>query len=203
MKELPILFNGEMVRAIMEGRKTQTRRPVKPQPNDEDGCLYLEGTYFDWEAFNAGNSQMLCPFGQPGDRLWVRETFLQPLDSCQMPSGEHETSWGGSAKDILYCADGAEPHFRNPERCYPTWLGKRPSIHMPRWASRITLEVIGVRVERVDNMSPSDAHAEGIKPLQGGALAEFRQLWDSIYSKQGLGWKANPWVWVVEFKVIP
>jgi len=166
MKERPILFSGPMVRAILEGRKTQTRRIVKPQPLRDRGVM----------AFNDGeHPQMRCPYGKPGDRLWVRETWC--------PDVEPYT--------FRYKADGDEPLER--------W---RPSIHIPRWASRITLEVVSVRVERLQNISEDDALAEGITLVERGTspVDQFNKLWESI---NGPGsWEANPWVWVVEFKRI-
>lgn len=179
MKERPILFSGPMVRAILDGRKTQTRRIVKPQPtNDYVTFMPLSSelvgvTKHGGPIDNRG--WLHCPYGKTGDRLWVRETWC--------PDVEPYT--------FRYKADGGEPLER--------W---RPSIHMPRWASRITLEVVSVRVERLQDISEEDALAEGITLVERGTspVDQFNKLWESI---NGPGsWEANPWVWVVSFKRI-
>lgn len=173
MKERPILFNGEMVRAILDGRKTQTRRAVKPQPHDMSAGDYYFG---DWVS-NAA-------YGQPGDRLWVRETYRESPHS-----------------GLIYQAD-------HRYEGYP-WT---PSIHMSRWASRITLQITGVRVERLQEISEEDAKAEGCistaKLTADGsdysglyAYDAFCDLWDSL-AKPGMALADNPWVWVIEFKRI-
>ena len=209
MKERPILFSSPMVRAILDGRKTQTRRVVKPQPESvHDGEPYWHvGGYRAWQFRGIAdllrigtNNPLVCPYGQPGDRLWVRETM--------------EVSYQGSA---YYAADGAQIGDRDElgDLCerygHPYFFNELkgiPSIHMPRWASRITLEVTGVRVERLLEISESDAQAEGIdlggfrSGFDGIAgrehTIEFHSLWESI---NGPGsWDANPWVWVVEFR---
>jgi len=181
MTERPILFNGEMVRSILDGSKTQTRRVMKPQAStfapSPIRCHELdEGGYgfFDEER------DYKSPYGKPGDRLWVRET--------------HYVFSAGYK-------DGRDRHivYRATEPDAP--CGWTPSIHMPRWASRITLEVVSVRVERVQDISEADAASEGTPILQGGNRTEFRMLWDSINAKRGYGWDANPWVWVIEFSV--
>ncbi len=166
MKERPIMFSGEMVRAILEGRKTQTRRVWK-RP---------ELRKADWEI---GDSSIACPYGEVGDRLWVRETWC---------GGQH-------GMPVHYKASWTEHEYG------PAW---KPSIHMPRKYSRITLEITGVRVERVQDMSVEDAINEGIGLSSVDPLGSFGQLWDSINAKCGYGWGVNPWVWVVEFKrVLP
>ncbi|EML4684956.1 hypothetical protein R0C75_002121, partial [Citrobacter amalonaticus] len=132
------------------------------------------------------SKQFYCPYGDVGDRIWVRETFS--------PVPDHEEPAGCSA--LLYAADGNGP--------YGKWV---PSIHMPRWASRLTLEITGVRVERLRDLSEDDAKSEGITPPSCGVLPgweyriNFRDLWMSIYGADN--WEANPWVWVIEFKVVP
>ena len=225
MKERPILFSGPMVRAILEGRKTHTRRVVKPQPDIPDGS-YLK-FYPRHGVFGRGPEEdedgplqpliyngkpLKCPYGKPGDRLWVRETFqtiggydaetqktFQPINDC----GIH-----GRA---IYRADGGNG------KAYLAW---KPSIHMPRWASRILLEIIRVRVERLNEISDDDSKAEGIEPRgislrtakpstwtdylgRNGAgfvlpRESFKSLWESINGPTS--WDKNPWVWVVEFK---
>ncbi|HCR0878345.1 TPA: hypothetical protein OMT51_002271 [Enterobacter hormaechei] len=203
-----MIFNGEMVRAILDGRKKQTRRIMKVQPSDGfhpthngynldlnahwftpgvvDKNGYLQPAKKDVFGVADENEGYTCPFGAVGDRIWVRETF------CPVP--DHEEPAGCSA--ILYAADGNGP--------YGKWV---PSIHMPRWASRLTLEITCVRVERLRDLSEDDAKSEGITPPSGGVLPgweyriNFRDLWMSIYGADN--WEANPWVWVIEFKVVP
>lgn len=203
-----MIFNGEMVRTILDGRKTQTRRIMKVQPSDGfhpthngydldlnahwytpgvvDKNGYLQPAKKDVFGVADENEGYTCPFGAVGDRIWVRETF------CAVP--DHEEPAGCSA--LLYAADGNGP--------YGKWT---PSIHMPRWASRLTLEITGVRVERLASVSDDDSGKEGYpaNPAPyGGAMDKwlwFRGLWDSIYPEQSF--KHNPWVWVIEFKVVP
>lgn len=178
MKERPILFSGPMVRAILDGRKTQTRRPVKSLRHPYGHLLGPEGVA---REFNAKTESIRCPLGQPGDRLWVRETWTQNTSGV-----------------VWYRADG-----------HPIADGLwRPSIHMPRWASRITLEMTRVWVERVQDITEEDAMKEGfIRELKpdgsvgwGAELVEamdaFRDTWQSIYGT----WDANPFVWAVEFR---
>ena len=181
MIERPILFSAPMVRAILDDTKTQTRRIVKPQPAGE------------WAA--TGRSS--CPYGQPGDRLWVRE--------------QHEFLMRYKNVRCLYRADMSEKIVEAPY--IPKVNRGRPSIHMPRWASRITLEIVSVRVERLQDMhhKTNEFLAEGIM-LSPSELfpdvntadkleREFIKLWDSINAKRA-PWSSNPWVWVVEFKRI-
>lgn len=181
MKERPILFSGPMVRALLDGRKTRTRRVVKPQP--EWSCSPLEFTNSPgvW-APNEAEDYRRCPYGVPGDRLWVRETWQRVVPLLIDPTTKYEY--------LATVRDG----------CHPArW---KPSIHMPRVASRITLEVVRVRVERVQQITEADAIAEGCGRAECGALAvlEYCRLWNEI---NGPGaWAENPWVWVVEFKRI-
>ena len=195
MKERPILFSAPMVRAIIEWRKTQTRRVVKPVGNDDAFVLLDHGTGFWPYRSDDGESSITadgneaphyCPYGQPGDRLWVREAF-------------HGYHW--DQPRAVYRADGECQRVRTQIESYEVgrWT---PSIHMPRWASRITLEVVCVRVERLNDISVSEAIAEGYDgsvddPIDP-SVKWYAQLWESI---NGSGsWAANPWVWVVEFK---
>ena len=167
MRERPILFSAPMVRAILAGTKTQTRRVCKGQR----------------ELSNVHDFQIdRCPYGQLGDRLWVRETWLR--HSVNVPN------------DYLYRADHPDDGTIGPAHG-----GWKPSIHMPRWASRITLEITDVRVERLQDISARDAWAEGITPSPDvDPYHEYRDLWESI---NGPGsWDANPWVWAVSFKRI-
>jgi hypothetical protein len=195
VKEHPILFNGEMVRAILEGRKTQTRRVILPQPTKQDGKTWLaligDNAYmYSGQKPNGEFWQMpifKCPYGQPGDRLWVRETWRE-VGSAMMS----DDSIPKLKCDVRYCAD--DP-LDGP------W---RPSIHMPRWASRITLEVVAVRVEKIQDITPNDCRAEGMPATNTdiGARYAFGMLWNIINASRGYGWDANPFVWVVEFKVV-
>ncbi len=203
MKERPILFNSEMVRAILEGRKTQTRRVVKPQPcggwafdgvygkitshhpqRGKFGAFLRRGVGTPWPELGI----LPCPYGSPGDRLWVRETFF---------SFRHAGVFS-TASRIVYRADysGQEDEDYATE-CH----GWKPSIHMPRWASRITLEITDIRVERLQEISEKDAIAEGVVacPDMGiTAVGEYSLLWESINGKGS--WDENPWVWVIEFR---
>lgn len=205
-KERGMIFNAEMVRAILSGQKTQTRRIVKNVSSDS--CMTLkepaknrDGIYTHvMDAPKHG----LCPHGNVGDRIWVRETWQGPLvdfersDDLLRNPEKYE-----KPENCVYEADGVPaPEFYDADdnlRC--CW---RPSIHMPRWASRILLEITNVRVERLNDISEEDARSEGVTPtplpaekLVGGKLA-FAELWASIYGYEN--WQANPWVWVIEFK---
>jgi hypothetical protein len=205
MRERPILFSAPMVRAILAGQKTQTRRAVK-------------GLALDWlapgnftPAYVADPENHACPYGQPGDRLWVRETFrlAESLDSLS-PAAVAEKCLDAGYRipwaPIQYEVDGQRRDWRSDFNTPPreTEPGKtRQSIHMPRWASRITLEITGVRVERLQAIGARDAIAEGIpaggpENPDGIEVRDFRALWLSI---NGAGsWESDPWVWVVEFK---
>jgi hypothetical protein len=196
MKARPILMSSPMVRALLDGRKTQTRRVVKPQPHaidqsygDVEESEIWAGEFFQWHEAEHGPS-FYCPYG---DLLWVRETI---------------THGGYEAAPITYAADGAHGQFIWPSH----WKRHcRPSIHMPRWASRLTLELTGVRVERLKEISLNDVWAEGCEVRQfwlfGADTVErqrigagvYQNLWESI---NGPGsWDANPWVWVLEFRI--
>lgn len=227
VKERPMLFNGAMVRALLAGSKTQTRRIVKDLPDWEitEICSDAGGTG-KWmpngpspsgKGMAAGHWR-LCPYGQPGERLWVRETHAQAFDvdiPAGRPVGPIGTAGSPARPDwksrYVYLADGEMPtvQWHHVGDSQPVrWT---PSIHMPRCASRILLEIVAVRVERLNACSDADAVAEGIglnpsaigmkltnPPGESMAIAMYRALWDSI---NGAGsWAANPWVWVVEFK---
>ena len=214
IRERPILMSAEMVRAILDGRKTQTRRVVSRQPHSfgeprwwlpfgEDVLRPPSEEAYREEAIRR------CPYGQPGDRLYVRETWA--MAACF----DHL-----APKDIPETA-------RSMDRCYYRHGGKvftegwhqlRPSIHMPKWAARIWLEVTAIRVGRVQQITEEDAEAEGVN---GGCLScgkldpcgcltprpdhrdSFVYLWDSLNAKRGYSWESNPWVFVVEFSVAP
>lgn len=227
MKERPILFTGEMVRAILEGRKTQTRRLFKPGSE----ILYRPQTAVYpvsfrhhrtslWHDFKSVDELIakFCPYGKPGDRLWVRETFaletnfnLASNDDYPPPFKDgRPVAWHPESADGAWPAYWQQPHYKAtdpiPELDYPDkdtdgptvrWT---PSIHMPRWASRILLEITDVRVERLQEASYEDIMAEGIRDVHW--LTAWKNAWNSINAKRGFGWDANPWVWVVEFKVV-
>jgi hypothetical protein len=204
MKERPILFKGEMVRAILSGAKTQTRRVMKVHP-----C---------WVNGEIGNP---CPYGQVGDRLWVRESF-QPFFDDECDGDGRLANWKtGENYHCSYPATDGIHEFVDQEDNLRSTV--KPSIHMPRWASRVTLEITSIRVERLKDISDNDAIAEGIYTklqkedtahgdmwmgtridgsevvlMPGAPRLDYRDLWESI---NGAGsWDANPWVWVVEFR---
>lgn len=210
IKERPILFSAPMVRAILEGRKTVTRRAVRVGFNPED----LEGSLSASECRKLYRelpqyfgASYFCPYGQPGDRLWVRETWycdhFEVMRGPYLKPDDLNVSEAIDYGTLVYAADGLTPY----EADQPIW---KPSIHMPRWASRILLEITDVRVERLQDITYEQAAAEGVHrgPLrewcasdEGGAchkypVPAFRDLWQSV----GGNWDANPWVWVVEFK---
>lgn len=188
MNEHPILFSTPMVQAILEGRKTQTRRVVKGNP---------EGKVPFTDEFP-------CPYGHPGDRLWVRETWQKIYER---QSDKQRFTEPPSAHNLhLYKTWIEYAATPRDEQDPPRW---RPSIFMPRSASRITLEIVNVRLERVQQISMKDCLKEGVgELLEHGKyfklgsylVGTFAHLWDSINSKRGYGWDTNPWVWVVEFK---
>lgn len=202
MKERPVIFNGEMVRAIIDGRKTQTRRPIKFPLLDKNMGCELAGNELAGEV-RAGNYSNV-PFGQVGDRLWVRETWQGPLvDEEHLDDYLANVEKFQTPQFCEYAADGgARPEFCDLDD--NVRQGWRPSIHMPRWASRITLEITAVRVERLNDISEEDAKAEGVKtgvsPGHEHMMHQvaFSELWQSIYGAEN--WRANPWVWVIEFR---
>ncbi|WP_030130818.1 morphogenetic protein [Pseudomonas sp. QTF5] len=228
--ERPILFSAPMVRAILEGRKTVTRRAVNPQP------VLTDGSGFSWKGhlFGSGSdsretsrnfSRHCCPHGRPGDRLWVRETFALLGNEDGVCVDWNDKLVKGNERDAARifrasCTVGDYGLWQIPDKA--AWKPDtdelqyegawRPSIHMPRWASRILLEITEVRVERLQDITYEQAAAEGVHrgPLrewcasdEGGAchkypVPAFRDLWQSV----GGDWEANPWVWVVEFKKV-
>lgn len=239
MKERPILFSGEMVRAILEGRKTQTRRVIKPQPIDLPNGVYCNPYNNNYEHFTfwthddkmiltaGGNikntAHWKCPYGHPEDRLWVRETWWATNKKIY-PSGV--------LPDIYFKADFTNIKNNKTEKCKlcnhkisnknhaVKWFSP---LFMPRWASRINLEITNIRVERVQDITAEDCTKEGIIGVQRGGgyqydtqkewnyknpisartpVLAYKQLWDSINSKRGYGWAVNPWVWVIEFRRI-
>jgi hypothetical protein len=201
MRELPILMNGAMVRAVLEGRKTVMRRLVNLDRSRFDTVSLLasrEGIPYMWHATRGGRCDergdgkgLLCPFGEVGDRLYVRETWR--------PHGDAPLSECTGSENIMFHAGLDEFEAGIFE-----W---RPSIHMPKWATRIWLEVTAVRVERLRDITPEQAIAEGMTTnlREGDAVAhlryQFGELWDGL-AKPGTRWADNPWVWVVEFRRI-
>lgn len=199
MKERPILFSAPMVRAILDDRKTQTRRPLKPQPVPQPGGGWRYGHKLNAQCFGSATpaTDVLllhdCPYGRPGDRLWVRET------------------WQKFGDEYAYAVTDMDVYTETK------W---RPSIHMPRAASRLTLEITGLRIERLHDITPADAIAEGIssttmnagpntyydnyltgqwldREMLNNPVSSFRTLWQSIHGLDA--WETNPWVWVIEF----
>lgn len=219
MRERPILFNSEMVRAILEGRKTQTRRVVKKA--ELDSRIYynpvIVSGYGGW--VNEHGRPRPCPYGAPGDRLYIKEKWatspcLDKSNAADIERRALDANYSKPWAPLYYFADDT---FDNWDKT--TWgdyIGRlRHARFMPRWASRITLEITGVRVERVQDISEEDAKAEGATPdhfenasFQTGPSGKnnpfirgFWQLWDSINGKdETKSWDANPWVWVVEFR---
>lgn len=200
MKERPILFSAEMVRALLAGTKTQTRRVVKvPYPGIEctEGCYadrYNNGEH--WTFWSRADHKMWapvtfrCPYGVPGDRLWVREAWC--------PRGNGVLAMERVQRPFYRAADDGE------ETAKPLTWKWRPSIFMPRWASRITLEITDVRVQRLQDISEEDARAEGVfreDEISGGfAALAYSRLWDRINGEGA--WTANPWYWCLTFKRI-
>lgn len=220
MKERPILFSAPMVRAILSGQKTMTRRVIKPQPIVSEAEAKVLS-----EARDSGFINIKCPYGEVGDRLWVRETWM-PDPSCD------DDAWDDAMMSYMEW-DGCGMPMRNyPEALKSvnnvihraSWdgedmVGWKPSIHMPRWASRITLEIVSVRVERLNEISEQDAIAEGamkaVKYTDGHITGDprivaneqcsshqfgFEGLWKQINGADS--WQQNPWVWIIEFKRI-
>lgn len=205
-KERPILFSGPMVKAILEGRKTQTRRVIKPQPAETTDKVVMAGDgscevkFFSTVAngiYLSSDNWRKCPYGQPGDLLWVRETaIIGPKNgNDKLLFTTHEDD-DGDKRYVQYLA--SNPHA-DWAKAYG--LKKTPSIFMPRWASRITLEVTAVRVERLQGISEEDAQKEGVSfSLRDSFMDSFFALWNEINGKT-YPWESNPFVWVVEFKV--
>ncbi len=196
--ERPILFSGPMVRALLAGTKTQTRRVVKPQPPGlwmKPETAVITDHHGRWAfsriapngmavAWPRGSESIKCPYGIPGDTLWVREAFAPRY--FDDGSSAYRADWNARGEDVV------------PE---PKW---KPSIHMPRWASRITLRVTDVRVQRVRKISERDAQAEGAAKESGiGGMSYvngFHRLWGSINAARGYGWDVDPWVWALTFE---
>jgi hypothetical protein len=211
MKERPILFSGEMVRAILEERKTQTRRVINPQPAHVWGYGVRNGEdvfsiHMRAASYREPDIWLKCPYGKVGDQLWVRETFT--FEGYQ---GQGYDERAPSVAITYHATDTGRYQNIPVSKKIVDELGekfhrrKRPSIYMPRWASRITIEVTRLSVERVQDISERDAANEGCSgdiQLHSSARNEFAKLWNSINAKRGYSWESNPCVWVVEFKVV-
>ncbi|EKS8533925.1 hypothetical protein AAIP97_003385 [Klebsiella pneumoniae] len=235
MKERGMIFNGEMVRAILDGRKTQTRRIMAPQPADDiERGIFPNPEVIGWKSSrrhkHGSTTAHFCHYGKPGDRIWVRETWgvvshafsddglMIDWVPDRPATAIHEMPFGNGYYSgyAIYAADGDftwgdDDGYEDGRSCW------KPSIHMPRAASRILLEITDVRVERLNAISEEDATAEGVPPA-GSLLPDypgtfltpkgdfatakvaFQRLWESIYGAEN--WQANPWVWVIEFKRI-
>ncbi len=199
MRERPILFSGSMVEAILDGRKTQTRRVIHPQP---DECIWFDVQPTPYRHVinpqqpNVVHKNIIkCPYGKVGDSLWVRETWCLDIeDPYVIPKTQP------LGVEIFYRADGEI--LMGDQICTSVW---KPPIFMPRWASRITLEITNIRVERVKDISARDVIAEGVwdKTHTLGDLnwqREWIEKWNAVNKKRGYDWDSNPWVWVLEFR---
>lgn len=246
MKERGMIFNGEMTRAILDGRKTQTRRIMKVQPSedftpmnmaletdykarwytpgvvDKDG--YLQPASKEVFGVSNENEGYSCPFGAVGDRIWVRETWSSDFANYY-PNDRVWYAADNNRRLDIEVVDGVRGIY-SPESDVHVPFRWRPSIHMPRWASRILLEITDVRVERLNAISPEDAESEGLECTNFTGFGDepglpsypepdvyfdplkkqwkeyppeaFAGLWESIYGEGS--WQANPWVWVIKFK---
>lgn len=245
MKERPILFSGPMIRAILKNEKVQTRRVCKQadfsrgmhigglwaksvHPARDSGWIAWDGLYADRPEMAEQTKQLYqmgfqCPYGQSGDRLWVRETFVIESNHYTASATEYPpsfadgrpTHWHHDDEDgdwweqCHYRATDPEPalHYNDFEDPHCRW---RPSIFMPRWASRLNLEIVSIKVERVQDISEEDAWAEGVGdiartlPYSGDDLGRvaFSGVWEGINGKRGYSWESNPWVWAITFKRI-
>lgn len=219
-KERPILFSAALVAAIMAGQKTQTRRQVKDAPRTlhldprRNAAMRAGFAWFSDDPDLPGNQMRSCPYGQPGDRLYVREScwiYGQWHKNGLTKTGRQKWRFEATGQQVSY-----EPPGMEKVACWGTGPGFvfRPSIHVPRWASRLLLEIVSVRVEQLRDITESDAIAEGIERrgdkfevyghdryyCEKTARDTFCNLWCHIYGDDS--WHANPWVWVVEFKVV-
>lgn len=226
MSERPILFSGPMIRAILGGRKTQTRRVVDLSEFGPSGTPGYDWTWRGqapvksiaqqrrypggcWQDVSNDRLMGLCPYGQPGDFLWVREKFQLVRQVAEdwytAPPTIPIVVPDAGLFEVRYSATYDHDQPKNSA------CGWRPSIHMPKWAARLWLRITDVRVERLHPMLDADARAEGIRqyvvsgPDPDGRsyqdwVTPFKELWDSINAKRGYSWESNPWVWVVAFE---
>lgn len=223
-RERPILFSGEMISAILDGKKCQTRRVIKPQPDLRPGTMLtpmrerISTAYWHWKDewwWQDPQPSMLaqCPYGAPGDKLWVRETW-----------GIYSESWTdygwegdgivdiGIQKSLPRGSMHSKYHIVYKESGYEADEGERwkPSIFMPRWASRLTLEVVSVKVERVSEICVDDVVAEGIELdmsdsqyWRENTIGRYAELWDSLNAKRGFPFSGSPWCWAITFRCLP
>lgn len=232
--ERPILFSGPMVRAILDGRKTVTRRIVSGAPDGAccavygPDCIAGDGSaspacamFFDGPTVESrGLGVVRCPYGSPGDRLWVRETWMPRAAPCGVESFSNGVIYAATPDSGGgYAVHARESHADEIARLSKPGFTWRPSIHMPRWASRLTLEVVGIRVERLQEITEDDARAEGVDADTSacdharrtcaevactgpGYRAAFADLWNEINGERA-SWASNPWVWVITFRWVP
>lgn len=225
IKERPIIFSGGMVRAVLDGRKTRTRRVVQPQPVDIDEVgPYLQRMIYRGEIGFADRDYILCRYGEPGDQLWVRETWA--------PANEGGAVWFRAGVPVYRAGRRRTGEWSPYDKIYgleiPEGIKWRSPRFMPRWTSRINLEITGVKAERLQDITDGDALAEGIERFDYGpdsynpsvrqyaygleklalgvmdftAKSAYRKLWDNLNAKRGYPWDANPWVWVIDFALI-
>lgn len=239
VKQRPIIFSDQMVRAILDGRKTQTRRVMNPQPpawvETFGSSVFTPHGHISGRGYWKGvpgdegpaEKHFRSPYGCAWERLWVRETYMvQPTPGCTFGEAMKGTKLSafyrdGSRLDLDNGWEASGPglhvwgtNHEYPAERYGIW---RPSIHMPRWASRILLDVVSVRVQRLHDITPEDCRAEGIEvprcgceacamtsaicPADASAyMVDYRLLWDKINANRGHPWRSNPWVWVIEFR---
>lgn len=231
MAECGMIFNGEMVRAILDGRKTQTRRVMKPQPepcpaprgghwwasNVFKTMLHVEEEMQNGKGGWGGLAGDACPFGTVGDHIWVRETWADVnLEGIPAVAYRADDDVYSLMDDKSFLDEDGAFNYEDPrvaKYSFAAWYSDlisgtegrwTPSIHMPRWASRITLEITDVRVERLNDISDTDANAEGVMADDlSPARYVFGSLWQSIYGADNpQSWQANPWVWVIDFRRI-
>jgi hypothetical protein len=209
--EYPIIFSGPMIRSILENRKTQTRRVAKlinqiAENHSgvrvwwKDGTVSMSREAMYTPSLREPFEGIVCPYGAPGDRLWVRETWI-PVHHGSYEVFDRKIGFGDRPA-IVYAADPGVGYHEVWDNYKGKW---HPSIFMPRWASRITLEITEVRVQRVQEIENKDAVAEGIMVENPdadyyGASTAFKHLWDTINAKRGYGWESNPFCWVLTFK---
>lgn len=208
-KERPILFKGPMVKAIIDGRKTQTRRIVNPQPSitSDSDASWRDAKSDLWR--NASQyARDCCPYGSHGDRLWVRESWAAFKPEQQRFGGKSALAGGAMMRIVErkpVQGESVIDYRADKEKTGSSFW--RPSIHMPRWASRLTLEIVAIRVERLQSITEDDAVAEGCERVDSksaakfsipGPVYRFEHLWKSINGDHS--WSSNPWVWVIEFK---
>ena len=216
--EHPIIFNGDMVQAILGDRKTQTRRVIKDPRISRIPAPLSSGSMGGIYSIADGEAELRlskneppnfpCPYGVPGNNLWVREKHYRWTGCGEAPSYWRRSPAKETYQSRGYFDDGENYEIHNHSSASVVI----PSIHMFRWASRINLEITNIRVEQIQDISGSDCFLEGIEKwvdYKGGysisflqARGRFHALWDSINAKKGYGWEINPWVWVIKFKVL-